>query len=236
MRKTLEAAVQSGQLQLTPTQIGQLCQYGAMLLEKNQVMNLTAITEPEAVAQLHFLDCLALLQLAVADFGGKKVIDIGCGAGFPGIPLLIAQPDLDLTLLDSLGKRVDFLQETAQAMDLKRIQCVHARAEEFARQHREKFDIATSRAVAQLNILCELALPLVKVGGQFLAMKSVDSDQEVQSAKSAIAQLGGKIGKIWDYTIPGTDIRHRVVIIQKQHPTPAAYPRPFARIKKAPLG
>lgn len=117
-------------------------------------------------------------------------------------------------------------------MDLKRIQCVHARAEEFARQHREKFDIATSRAVAQLNILCELALPLVKVGGQFLAMKSVDSDQEVQSAKSAIAQLGGKIGKIWDYTIPGTDIRHRVVIIQKQHPTPAAYPRPFARIKK----
>ena len=121
-------------------------------------------------------------------------------------------------------------------MNLKRVQCVHARAEEFARQHREKFDIATSRAVAQLNILCELALPLVKVGGQFLAMKSVDSDQEVQSAKSAIAQLGGKIGKIWDYTIPGTDIRHRVVIIQKQHPTPAAYPRPFARIKKAPLG
>ena len=104
MKKTLEAAVQSGQLQLTPAQIGQLCQYGAMLLEKNRVMNLTAITEPEAVAQLHFLDCLALLQLA--DFGGKKVIDIGCGAGFPGIPLLIAQPDLDLTLLDSTAKRI----------------------------------------------------------------------------------------------------------------------------------
>ena len=102
-------------------------------------------------------------------------------------------------------------------------------------QHREKFDIATSRAVAQLNILCELALPLVKVGGQFLAMKSVDSDQEVQSAKSAIASWAEN-WKIWDYTIPGTDIRHRVVIIQKQHPTPAAYPRPFARIKKAPLG
>ena len=197
-------------------------------------MNLTAITDPADVAQRHFLDCASLLT--IADFPGKNVVDVGTGAGFPGMPLRLLEPDFDLTLLDSLGKRVDFLQETAQAMDLKRIQCVHARAEEFARQHREKFDIATSRAVAQLNILCELALPLVKVGGQFLAMKSVDSDQEVQSAKSAIAQLGGKIGKIWDYTIPGTDIRHRVVIIQKQHPTPAAYPRPFARIKKAPLG
>ena len=186
------------------------------------------------MARLHFLDCASLLT--IADFPGKNVVDVGTGAGFPGMPLRLLEPDFDLTLLDSLGKRVDFLQEAAQAMDLKRIQCVHARAEEFARQHREKFDIATSRAVAQLNILCELALPLVKVGGQFLAMKSVDSDQEVHSAKSAIAQLGGKIGKIWDYTIPGTDIRHRVVIIQKQHPTPAAYPRPFARIKKAPLG
>ena len=212
--------------------IPRLQEFSRLLLEKNRVMNLTAITDPADVARLHFLDCASLLT--IADFRGKNVVDVGTGAGFPGMPLRLLEPDFDLTLLDSLGKRVDFLQETAQAMDLKRIQCVHARAEEFARQHREKFDIATSRAVAQLNILCELALPLVKVGGQFLAMKSVDSDQEVQSAKSAIAQLGGKIGKIWDYTIPGTDIRHRVVIIQKQQPTPAAYPRPFARIKKAP--
>ena len=203
--------------------IPRLQEFSRLLLEKNRVMNLTAITDPADVARLHFLDCASLLT--IADFPGKNVVDVGTGAGFPGMPLRLLEPDFDLTLLDSLGKRVDFLQETAQVMDLKRIQCVHARAEEFARQHREKFDIATSRAVAQLNILCELALPLVKVGGQ-----------EVQSAKSAIAQLGGKIGKIWDYTIPGTDIRHRVVIIQKQHPTPAAYPRPFARIKKAPLG
>ena len=214
--------------------IPRLQEFSRLLLEKNRVMNLTAITDPADVARLHFLDCASLLT--IADFPGKNVVDVGTGAGFPGMPLRLLEPDFDLTLLDSLGKRVDFLPETAQAMDLKRTRCVHARAEEFARQHREKFDIATSRAVAQLNILCELALPLVKVGGQFLAMKSVDSDQEVQSAKSAIAQLGGKIGKIWDYTIPGTDIRHRVVIIQKQHPTPAAYPRPFARIKKAPLG
>jgi len=121
-------------------------------------------------------------------------------------------------------------------MGLQRVRCVHARAEEFARQHREQYDIAASRAVAQLNVLCELALPLVKVGGQFLAMKSVDTDDEIQRARSAIAQLGGRIGKIWDYTIPGTDVRHRVVIIRKERHTPAAYPRPFARIKKAPLG
>ena len=135
-----------------------------------------------------------------------------------------------------LNAALDFLQETVDAMGLQRVRCVHARAEEFARQHREQFDIAASRAVAQLNVLCELALPLVKVGGQFLAMKSVDTDDEIQRARSAIAQLGGKIGKIWDYTIPGTDVRHRVVIIRKERPTPAAYPRPFARIKKAPLG
>lgn len=219
---------------LSTDAIPRLQEFSRLLLEKNQVMNLTAITDPADVARLHFLDCTSLLT--AVDFRGKKVVDVGTGAGFPGMPLRLLEPDFDLTLLDSLGKRVDFLRETAQTMNLKRVQCVHARAEEFARQHREEFDIATSRAVAQLNILCELALPLVKVGGQFLAMKSVDSDQEVQSAKSAIAQLGGKIGKIWDYTIPGTDIRHRVVVIQKQHPTPAAYPRPFARIKKAPLG
>lgn len=173
--------------------IPRLQEFSRLLLEKNRVMNLTAITDPADVARLHFLDCASLLT--IAGFRGKSVVDVGTGAGFPGMPLRLLEPDFDLTLLDSLGKRVDFLQETAQVMDLKRIQCVHARAEEFARQHREKFDIATSRAVAQLNILCELALPLVKVGGQFLAMKSVDSDQEVQSAKSAIAQLGGKIGK-----------------------------------------
>lgn len=140
--------------------IPRLQEFSRLLLEKNRVMNLTAITDPADVARLHFLDCASLLT--IADFRGKNVVDVGTGAGFPGMPLRLLEPDFDLTLLDSLGKRVDFLQETAQAMDLKRIQCVHARAEEFARQHREKFDIATSRAVAQLNVLCELALPLVE--------------------------------------------------------------------------
>ena len=166
-------------------------EFSRRLLERNQVMNLTAITDPCDVAALHLLDCAYLLT--AADFRGKSVVDVGTGAGFPGMPLRILEPNFDLTLLDSLGKRVDFLRETADAMGLRRVRCVHARAEEFARKHREQFDIATSRAVAQLNVLCELTLPLVKVGGVFLAMKSVESDPELQEARSAIAQLGGAV-------------------------------------------
>ena len=232
MEATLRAGLTA--LGLPCSAVPRLLEFAGRLLEKNRVMNLTAITEPKDVATLHLLDCAALLTLS--DFRGKSVVDVGTGAGFPGMVLRIMEPDFDLTLLDSLGKRIDRLAETCAAMGLERVDCVHARAEEFARQHREQFDIAASRAVAQLNVLCELALPLVKVGGQFLAMKSVDTDDEIQRARSAIAQLGGKIGKIWDYTIPGTDVRHRMVIIRKERPTPAAYPRPFARIKKAPLG
>ena len=152
------------------------------------------------------------------------MVDVGTGAGFPGMPLRILEPNFDLTLLDSLGKRVDFLRETADAMGLRRVRCVHARAEEFARKHREQFDIATSRAVAQLNVLCELTLPLVKVGGVFLAMKSVESDPELQEARSAIAQLGGAVEDVTDYTIPGTEVTHRVVRIRKERPTPAGFP------------
>ena len=210
-----------------------LMDFAARLLEKNKVMNLTAITAPHDVARLHLLDCAALLNMT--DFHGKRVVDVGTGAGFPGMPLRILEPDFDLTLLDSLGKRIAFLQETCEAMGLGRVDCVHARAEEFAAKHREQYDIATSRAVAALNVLCELALPLVKVGGQFLAMKALDSDEEIRTAKSAIAQLGGKVEDIRDYTIPGTDIVHRVVVIRKVKPTPAAFPRAFAKIKKVPL-
>ena len=210
-----------------------LMAFSARLLETNKVMNLTAITEPEDVARLHLLDCAALLHMT--DFRGKRVVDVGTGAGFPGMPLRILEPDFDLTLLDSLGKRIAFLQRVCDEMGLQRVTCVHARAEEFAAKHREQYDIATSRAVAALNVLCELTLPLVKVGGRFLAMKAVDSDEEIRAAKSAVAQLGGKVEDIRDYTIPGTDITHRVVVIGKVKPTPDAFPRAFAKIKKAPL-
>mgnify|MGYP005933216917 CR=1 FL=1 len=213
--------------------IDNLLKFSELLLEKNKVMNLTAITDPCDVAALHLLDCAYLLT--AADFRGKSVVDVGTGAGFPGMPLRILEPNFDLTLLDSLGKRVDFLRETADAMGLRRVRCVHARAEEFVRKHREQFDIATSRAVAQLNVLCELTLPLVKVGGVFLAMKSVESDAELAAAQHAIAILGGAVEAVRDYAIPGTDVRHRLIVVEKVKKTPEKYPRMFAKIKKNPL-
>lgn len=210
-----------------------LLEFSDRLLEKNRVMNLTAITDPVDVVTLHLLDCAVLLRME--DFRGKRVVDVGTGAGFPGMPLRLLEPDFDLTLLDSLGKRVAFLQEVCNAMALQRVTCVHARAEEFAAQEREHFDLAVSRAVAPLNVLCELSLPLVRVGGSFLAMKSVDCGEELQSAKSAISQLGGQLEGCEDYTIPGTDVTHRVVRIRKVRPTPKTFPRAFAKIKKNPL-
>ena len=207
--------------------------YADALLEKNKVMNLTAITQPDQVATLHLLDCAALLPLS--PLAGKTVIDVGTGAGLPGMVLALLTPDARFTLLDSLGKRIDFLQEVCGDMGLTHVTCVHARAEEFAGQHREGFDLAVSRAVAALPMLCELAMPLVKTEGLFLAMKSVESDGEIESARGAIGQLGGKIEKILDYTVPCTEVRHRVVVIRKVRPTPAQFPRPFAKIKKSPL-
>ena len=213
--------------------IPNLEKFSKLLLEKNQVMNLTAITEPDQVATLHLLDSLALLT--VADFQGKQVVDVGTGAGFPGMPLAIASPGTAFTLLDSLGKRVRFLEEARDALGLSNVACVHGRAEEFARDHREGFDLAVSRAVANLSVLCELCLPLVKVGGAFLAMKSTGCEAETDAAREAIRRLGGRLGRAADYTIPTTEIPHRVLVIEKIAPTPHKYPRPFAQIKKQPL-
>lgn len=214
--------------------IPSLLEFSRMLLEKNQVMNLTAITDPQEVATLHLLDSLALA--AQADLAGKKVIDVGTGAGFPGMPLAIAVPGVTMTLLDSLGKRVDFLKEVCKALELQDISCVHARAEEFAAAHWESYDFAVSRAVASLPVLCELCLPLVKVGGAFLAMKSSHSQEETDQAAKAISLLGGKLEQVTDYSIPTTTITHRLLTIRKVSPTPKKYPRRFAQIKKQPLG
>ena len=218
---------------LSADAVPDLLEFSRRLLEKNQVMNLTAITDPADVARLHLLDCAALL--GHYDLRGKTGVDVGTGAGFPGMVLRLLEQDYRLTLLDSLGKRVDWLRDTCAEMGLGAVDCVHARAEDFAREHREQFDVATSRAVAQLNVLCELALPLVKVGGVFLAMKAVDSDAELDAARGAIGQLGGKVEEVWDYTIPTTDVKHRVVAIRKVRPTPTQFPRAFAKIKKSPL-
>ena len=232
MKQALTAGLPALDLTLSEQQTDTFCRFGQALIEKNQVMNLTAITEPEAVARLHFLDCMALLTLQ--DFRGKSVIDVGCGAGFPGVPLKIAEPSIRLTLLDSLKKRVDWLSQVLPELGVE-AECVAARAEEYAASHREQYDFAVSRAVARLNLLAELCLPYVKVGGAFLAMKSVDSDEELSQAARAIGLLGGKVEKIADYPVPGTDTVHRTVVIRKVKKTPPQYPRRFAKIKQAPL-
>ena len=213
----------------------QLAEYGRLLLEKNQVMNLTAIREPEGVAKLHMLDCAALLNCA--EFEGKTLIDVGTGAGFPGLPLKILVPSLQVSLLDSLNKRVDWLNEVSGQLGLTGVTAIHARAEEQAqvKGFRDSFDFATARAVADLRLLAELCLPYVKVGGYFLSMKSVESDQELEGAARAIKLLGGRIRDTRDYTIPGTDVTHRVVLIEKVAPTLKGYPRRWAKIQKEPL-
>ena len=207
--------------------------FARAVLERNQVMNLTAITDEADFARLHLLDSAALLN--VAEIKGKRVIDVGTGAGFPGVPLCILRDNVNMTLLDSTGKRIDFLRETCLALGLTGVDCVHARAEEFAAARREAFDLATSRAVAALPVLCELCLPLVRVGGQFLAMKSAQSDDELDGAKRAIETLGARLNRVVDYTIPTSDVTHRVIVIDKVRPTPKQYPRAFGQIKKKPL-
>ena len=210
-----------------------LTRYGLMLLEKNAVMNLTAITEPDDVARLHMLDCAALL--GCCDLENKRALDVGTGAGFPGMVLKILVPSVDMTLLDSLNKRLLWLDEVSTILALRDIRTVHARAEEGAADPalRESFDVVTSRAVADLRMLCELCLPFVKVGGLFLAMKGESAADEVQEAQNALRQLGAQVERLYEY--PVADAIHRVVVIRKTRPTPARYPRPFAKIKKAPL-
>ena len=221
-------------LGLDKSRIPALEQFSAFMLERNQVMNLTAITEPKDIAALHLLDSLALIPAAGLE--AEQIVDVGTGAGFPGMPLAIVRPSLRVTLLDSLGKRVDFLKETCKALELDNTECVHARAEEFAGAQREIFDAAVSRAVAALPVLCELSLPLVRIGGRMLAMKSSHTEEEIRQAESAVRILGGRLEWVKDYTIPTTDVVHRVICIQKVSPTPKKYPRRFALIKKSPLG
>ena len=231
----MEALLRKGlaQLGLDDSGVPSLLRYGELLLEKNKVMNLTAITEPQDVATLHFLDSAALLTLA--DLKGKSVVDVGTGAGLPGRPLKILEPSIRMTLLDSLGKRITFLQEVCDDLGLTDVQCIHARAEEFAADHRQSFDFAVSRAVANLSVLCELCLPLAKKGGAFIAMKGPDCADELNAAKRAIKLLGGEVEDVKKYLVPGTDATHSAIIIRKTADTPAKYPRRWAQIKKQPL-
>lgn len=218
---------------LTGPMLSRFEQYCDLLLDWNQRMNLTAIKEPDAVAVRHFADSLTLLSCCPVK-ENASVIDVGTGAGFPGAALAIARPDLKLTLLDSLNKRLIFLNELTARLDI-RAETVHARAEEAGRGPlREQFDLATARAVAPLNLLSEYCLPFVKVGGSFAAMKGPDVEEELDGAAKALELLGGKVEKICPFTLSDGSGR-TIVLIKKISHTPAKYPRHGAKITKSPL-
>ena len=230
MRKTLAAGLPELGLSLTDEQQDTLCRFGEAVIRQNEVMNLTAITDRVQVAKLHLLDSLTVLTQV--NLKGKKLIDVGCGAGFPGVPVAIGCPEAKVTLLDSLGKRVHWLEETLPALGVQ-AECITARAEEAVADRREQYDVATSRAVARLNILLELTAPYVKVGGCVVAMKGSAAMEELAECDGAIRKLGLKLETVKHFDIDGAD--HSLIVLRKIAPTPKAYPRRYARIKQAPL-
>ena len=207
-----------------------LCALGQAVIEQNRVMNLTAITEPAQVARLHLLDSLTVTKCM--NLSGKKLIDVGCGAGFPGVPLAICCPDAEVTLLDSLGKRVHWLETLLPQLGVS-AECVTARAEEAVAQRRESYDVATSRAVARLNILLELLAPYVKVGGAVVALKGAAAQEELDECQNAMKKLGLRLESVTHFDVEGAD--HAVIVLRKLSPTPSAYPRRYAKIKQSPL-
>lgn len=216
-------------------QLNQFLTYANLLVEWNKKMNLTAITEKNEIATKHFADSLYGLKF-IKD--AKSLIDVGTGAGFPGLPLKIAAPSLSLTLLDSLNKRLNFLAEVKNELSLSDVDLIHSRAEDGAKVGsvlRESYDVAVSRAVANLSVLCEYCLPYVKLGGVFLAYKGSDVENELAEGQNAIELLGGEVNGIFKYTIPKTDITHSIVMIKKIKNTPDKYPRLNGKIQKKPL-
>ncbi len=221
---------------LDQEQINQFDEYYEILVEWNRVMNLTGITEYQEVVEKHFLDSLSIVKVMDMD-QAERVIDIGTGAGFPGIPLKIAFPKLDIVLLDSLNKRIRFLDHVIEELGLEGIRTIHGRAEDYARdgKYRERFDLCVSRAVANLSSLSEYCLPYVKVGGRFVSYKSGDIEEEVNDASKAIALLGGKKERIEKFQLPDTDIQRSFVVIGKTKNTQKRYPRKAGMPTKEPL-
>jgi len=229
----LKSALTQLNIPIDDANLNRFEQFERLLLDWNERMNLTAITEPFEIMTKHYLD--SVLPLSVFEIlHGATLIDVGTGAGFPGIPLKLTRADISATLLDSLNKRINFLSEVIAELGLTEIRAVHGRAEELGRtpEFREKFDVATSRAVAALDVLAEFCLPFIKVGGVFLALKSTDSGEEIESAKPTIATLGGEIEREFTVKIPYTEIERKIVVIRKITVTSEKFPRNMKKIKR----
>ena len=238
---SFEKGLEQLSITLSGEQKQQFLTYYEYLVEKNKVMNLTAITEYEEVITKHFLDSLAVVKTSCfkpEKLAGKRLIDIGTGAGFPGIPLKIAFPELEILLLDSLNKRINFLNEVTEMLGLTKINTVHGRAEDYAKQkgYRESFDFCVSRAVANLSTLSEYCIPFVKQGGCFISYKSGSVDQELIQAEKAVKILGGQREEVVRFSLADTDMDRSFVVIRKAKPTPKKYPRKAGLPSKEPLG
>ena len=240
--KKLEAVFKEAGISLSPETAERFCQYYRLLVERNRVMNLTAITEETDVFVKHFLDSAMLWKLldeaGVPLPAAPSVVDVGTGAGFPGIPLKLLRPECPLLLLDALSKRVNFLTEVKELLSLQGVQVLHGRSEDAARAGeplREAFDLAVSRAVSALPVLSEYCLPFVKVGGLFAAYKAGEAEEEIKTAGHAISTLGGNIERVLSYFVPGTNLSRTIILVRKTCQTPAAYPRKAGKPEKKPL-
>ena len=235
-KEKLKARAEKEGISLTPKQLGQFELFYKMLIETNKSMNLTAITDEDEVIEKHFIDSLSCRR--VVDMSQiRTCIDVGTGAGFPGIPLKIVYPEIDFVLVDSLNKRVKFLKDVKEALGLEGLEALHGRAEDFAKkkEYREQFDLCVSRAVANLSTLSEYCLPFVAVNGSFVSYKSGDSEEEIHQAKHAISLLGGKVKNVDKFQLPGTDMGRALVEIKKTKQTPGKYPRKAGLPAKEPL-